>query len=74
MKLSIITTCFNSEKTIRFTLNSILSQSYKNIEHIIIDAGSTDGTRKILKNYNHPQKKLFSLKKSKICNVAAGKS
>ena len=34
MKLSIITTCLNSERTIRFTLNSILSQSYKDIEHI----------------------------------------
>jgi len=66
MKLSIITTCLNSERTIRFTLNSILSQSYKNIEHIIIDAGSTDGTKKILKKYNHRQKKIFTLKNSSI--------
>ena len=59
MKLSIITTCLNSEKTIRFTLNSVLSQSYKNIEHIIVDGGSTDGTKKLLKKpqnekYKHP--------------------
>jgi glycosyltransferase involved in cell wall biosynthesis len=66
MKLSIITTCLNSERTIRFTLNSILSQSYKNIEHIIIDAGSTDGTKKILNKYNHRQKKIFTLKNSSI--------
>ena len=37
MKLSIITTCLNSEKTIIHTLNSVLSQNYKNIEHIIVD-------------------------------------
>ena len=66
MKLSIITTCLNSERTIRFTLNSILSQSYKNIEHIIIDGGSTDGTKKILNKYNHRQKKIFTLKNSSI--------
>ena len=62
MKLSIITTCLNSEKTIRFTLNSVLSQSYKNIEHIIVDGGSTDGTKKLLKKYYHPKKKVFNKK------------
>ena len=49
MKISIITVTLNSEITISDTLNSILSQNYKNIEHIIVDGGSTDNTLKILK-------------------------
>ena len=49
MKISIITICLNSEKTIKYTLNSIASQTYKNIEHIIVDGGSTDKTVNIVK-------------------------
>jgi len=37
MKISIITVCRNSEKTIERTIKSVLSQTYKNIEYIIID-------------------------------------
>lgn len=43
-KISIITVCFNSAKTIADTLRSVHEQSYKNIEHIIVDGGSTDQT------------------------------
>ena len=60
MKFSIITVCLNSEKTILYTLNSILNQTYKNIEHIIIDGGSTDRTVEIIKNYPFKNKKFFS--------------
>jgi len=60
MKFSIITVCLNSEKTILYTLNSILNQTYKNIEHIIIDGGSTDRTLEIIKNYPFKNKKFFS--------------
>jgi glycosyltransferase involved in cell wall biosynthesis len=42
--LSIITVSFNSEKTIERTLKSVAAQTYKNIEHIVIDGASTDGT------------------------------
>ena len=49
MKITVITVTFNSQETIRDTLNSILSQSYKNIEHIFIDGGSTDKTLSIFK-------------------------
>ncbi len=44
MKVSIITVCFNSADTIQYTLMSIASQTYSDIEHIIVDGGSTDGT------------------------------
>ncbi len=59
MRLSIITVTLNSKKTIISTLNSVLSQTYKNIEHIIIDGGSTDGTLEIINNYNHENKKVL---------------
>ncbi len=51
LKISIITVSSNSVITIRDTIESILSQDYKNIEYIIIDAGSKDGTLDIIKGY-----------------------
>lgn len=50
-KISIITACFNSEKTIEQTIQSVLNQTYKNIEYIIIDGASTDGTMEIVDKY-----------------------
>ena len=59
MKISIITVTLNSEKTIISTLNSVLSQTYSNIEHIIVDGGSKDKTIEIINEYNHPNKKIL---------------
>ena len=59
MILSIITVTLNSKKTVISTLNSILSQTYDNIEHIIVDGGSTDGTIEILKNYRNKNTKVI---------------
>ncbi len=50
--VSIITVCFNSEKTIRNTIESVLSQDYPNIEYLIIDGGSTDNTLSIVREYD----------------------
>lgn len=51
MKVSIITVVFNREKTIERSIQSVLNQSYKNIEYIIIDGASKDGTMKIVHAY-----------------------
>ncbi len=51
LKVSVITACFNSEKTIEDTILSVLNQTYKNIEYIIIDGASTDGTLEIIQKY-----------------------
>ena len=51
MRVSIITVCYNSEKTIEDTIQSVLSQSYPKIEYIIIDGGSTDNTISIVNKY-----------------------
>lgn len=49
--ISIITVVFNGEKYIEDTIKSVINQTYKNIEYIIIDGGSTDGTLDIIKKY-----------------------
>lgn len=51
MKVSIITVSFNSAKTITDTIDSVLSQDYPNIEFIVVDGGSTDGTIDIIEQY-----------------------
>ena len=68
MKISIITVCLNSEDTILHTLNSVLTQNYKNIEHIIVDGGSKDRTKVFLENYTFHNKKIFYKKKCSLYN------
>lgn len=52
-KVTIITTVFNAAETIEQTIISVVNQTYKNIEYIIVDGGSTDGTVKIIEKYRH---------------------
>lgn len=51
MKISIITTCFNRESTIRDCIESVLSQDYTNIEYIVVDGASTDGSLSVINEY-----------------------
>lgn len=56
MKLSIITSCYNSAATIRDTLESVAQQDYPDIEHIIVDGGSGDDTLAIVSEFPHVAK------------------
>ena len=50
-KISIITVCYNAEKTIERTIRSVIRQDYKNIEYVVVDGESSDGTLDILDRY-----------------------
>jgi glycosyltransferase involved in cell wall biosynthesis len=52
MKVSIITVCYNSDRTIEDTFKSVLSQKYDDIEYIVIDGGSSDTTNDIIDKYS----------------------
>jgi len=51
MKVSIITVVLNNKETIKYAIDSVLSQTYKNIEYIVIDGASTDGTIEVIESY-----------------------
>lgn len=60
MKISVIIPVYNAEKTIERLLNSVISQTYKNYEVIIINDGSTDKTESIISRYNSSNIKIIS--------------
>jgi succinoglycan biosynthesis protein ExoM len=62
MKISIITVCLNSAKTIRKALDSVRNQTYKNIEVVVIDGVSTDETLQIVAEYKDIVSTLVSEK------------
>lgn len=51
MKVSVITVCYNAVSTIEATILSLLNQDYENLEYLVIDGGSTDGTIEVIKRY-----------------------
>lgn len=70
--VSIITIVYNGEKYLEQTIQSVLAQTYRNIEYIIIDGGSTDGTLGIIKRYN-PQLAYWISEKDKGISDAFNK-
>ncbi len=66
LKVSIITVCYNAEGSIENTIKSVLSQTYKNIEYIIVDGKSLDSTLKIINQYKESIDKIISEKDNGI--------
>lgn len=60
MKVSIITVVWNNKETIKEAIESVLNQTYQDIEYILVDGASTDGTLDIVKNYGNKINKLIS--------------
>lgn len=61
MKISIITPNYNYEKYIAKTIESVVTQSFNNIEHIIVDDGSTDNSVSIIKEYQNLYPEIIKL-------------
>lgn len=59
-KISIITIVWNNAKTIKDAIDSVLGQTYENIEYIVVDGASTDGTVEIVKSYGDKISKFVS--------------
>lgn len=78
-KLSIITVVYNNVQHIERTIQSVISQSYQNIEYLVIDGASTDGTLEILQKYqeqihlliSEPDKGIYDAM-NKGLNIASG--
>jgi len=60
MKISIITSVYNNKQTIKDAIHSVLNQTYENVEYIIVDGGSSDGTIDIIKSYGNKISKFIS--------------
>ncbi len=67
--ISIITVVYNGEKYLEETIQSVINQTYDNVEYIIIDGGSTDGTLDIIKKYEDRIDYWVSEKDSGIANA-----
>lgn len=52
-KVSVVTVCLNSEKFLERAIKSVVSQAYKNIEYVIVDGVSKDGTLEIIRKYRY---------------------
>lgn len=60
MKVSIITSCYNREATIRGAIESVLAQDYPDIEYIVVDGASKDGTLDVINEYKNRIVKIVS--------------
>lgn len=69
--VSIILCTYNRGHTLKETLDSILKQTYKEFELIIVDDGSTDGTQELLKEYNDTRIRIISLEENEFYCMAA---
>ena len=78
-KISIVTVVYNCMDTIEKTIQNVLKQTYPNIEYIVIDGNSTDGTKEIIERYadrlaywvSEPDKGIFDAM-NKAIGIATG--
>lgn len=68
-KLSIITICLNENNRIRRTIESVMSQNFSDIEYLVIDGGSSDGTAEIVDQYKNRLAYFVSEKDDGIYNA-----
>lgn len=73
MKVSIVTTCYNRVNTVVNSVRSVMSQTYPDIEHIIIDGGSTDGSVEAIKACGSTRITHFISERDKGCYNALNK-
>lgn len=66
MKISIITSVFNGDATLGEAIESVINQTFDNIEYIIVDGKSTDGTIRIIRNYEDSISRFISEKDTGI--------
>lgn len=66
MKISVITVCYNSQNVIEKTIQSVINQTFQDIEYLIIDGGSTDKTLDIINKYKDKIEKIISEKDNGI--------
>jgi glycosyltransferase len=62
MKISVVTACYNSDATIRYTIDSFLEQTHPEKEMLVIDGASTDATLKIVESFGSGLIRVFSEK------------
>lgn len=78
MSVSVITTVFNAESSIRATVESILAQDHQDFEYVIVDDGSTDGTLDVLADIGDDRIRVIQLKdrlgRARALNVAVTES
>lgn len=68
--VSVIMPCYNHEKYVAQAIESVLNQTYKNIEFIVVDNGSTDGSFHVIQQYRDRIDKIYQLKENDL--VRAG--
>lgn len=73
MKISLITVCRNAESTVEMAIQSVLGQDYGNIEYIVVDGASTDGTVRVIEKYQDKISRFISEKDNGIyCAINKG--